>query len=1032
MFHSVARRASCLSPRNRDNSICSDNFSMEWGQSMICQIQTTSRLLALLFMSLACSAISRTLKAQNIPGQFEALAATPYGVARLFVPVGQVESTASLRILISDVDNRVMFPAVDLMTSDPPEVNSPRTGDRPRIGNGGLVNRIRSAIQNARQQIDPPELIRVQFLFRGSDPFQVRIAGDINTTVDVKPIQGSDFKTVKWALELSPRLANTYTPQFQVLLKSWWEGYVQQAKKQIERSDYPAIVENYLTHMLAYRYGFELPELVKKSRAAKQKQTDPLPTIALVAGVESLRAEVLQESLRKTTAADLQMVPTPSPPQWVDMPVPDTPQTLSIESISKVVPPECYYLHFASFSNYLWFQQLSETRGGDLAQMALLRGFNYETNRRMERLLNTKTTLVAKLFGDSIIEDMAIIGQDLYLQEGPSLGVIFEAKNMAVLKSSLQQERVAAAKQLAREGCKLEMIDVLGSKVSLLSSPDNQVRSFMVDRGPYVFVTTSRRLVERFLQVHEGAPSLGDTRAFRFARLMMPAENKYDIFIYLSSEFFRNIVSPQYQIELRRRLKAIAAIEIAEMANLSKTAETGVEPSVSNIDRLMADGYLPPNFQTRVDGSQTLAYEGSWHDSLRGKRGSFLPIADVPVPECSIEEAKAYRDQASFYATQWQQTDPLMIGIRRYVRDTNDKVERLAIEGYVAPLGREKYGWLSNMLAPPVQTEIQLPPDDVINCQAHLAGQSSPRSFSPDHVMFAGLKDMIPPVPGETKGLLATLRTLQSLPAYLGGWPRPGYLDRLPLGLGGGPPDAMGFSRLLIGVWRWQAGGFSVLSFDRSILENCAMHVRPIPAEDFAQGRLKIGDLEKSKLSAWFNTYWFRLAAQTTRGNLTLLDSLQMQLKVPANEALTIAERLLDAKLQCSLGGRYVLEDDQIFWSTTAWPTKLLLMNTTTGAPPALALGFDSTKCLPPPEYKAPWLQWFRGANLHLTQLPERLVIVGTIDIEPIPIVVDATTDKSGAESLPKMNLDLFNLPFQFFQGDKPKGKLPEDKRKSF
>lgn len=978
---------------------------------------------------------------QNIPGQFEAIAGTPYGVARLMIPAGQVESTASLRIVVSDADGRIMFPAVDLLTSDPPDVNTGRPGDRPIVGNGALIQRLRSAIQNAREQIDPPEIIRVQFLFRGSEPFQVRISGDLSTTVDVKPTKGVDWPPNTATPPSSVhRSLIAYSPPFQALLRSWWDGYVQQAKKQIERSDYPTIVETYLTQILAYRYGFPLPKLIKSGNASKPNPSDPLQTIALVAGVESLRAEILQDSLRPLQSSDFRIVPTPASPRWVTVPAPDTPLDLEIEPISKMVPPECYYLRFASFSNYLWFQELSQTRGGDLAQMAVLRGFNYETNRRMERLLNTKTTMVAKLFGDSIIGDMAIIGQDLYLQEGPSLGVLFEAKNVALLKTSLAQERSAATKQLSNIGCKLEMVEMGGAQVSLLSTPDNQVRSFMVDRGQYVFVTSSRRLVERFLEVHGGEPSLGDSRAFRFARLMMPLEHKYDIFVYLSSEFFRNIVSPQYQIELRRRLRAIAAIEIAEMASLTSTAETGVTPSVPDIDRLIADGYLPPSFQNRVDGSQTLAYSGSWHDSMRGKRGSFLPIADVPITECSVEEAQAYRDQASFYATQWQQTDPLMVGVRRYARDTNDQVERLAIEAYVAPLGSEKYGWLSSMLASPVRTEIQLPPDDVINCQVHLAGVSTAKSFSPDHVMFTGLKDLVPPVPGETKGLLATLRTLQSLPAYLGAWPRPGYLDRLPLGLGGGPPDTMGFSRLLVGAWRWQLGGFSVLSFDRSILENCAMQLRPIPAEDFAQGRLRIGELEKSKLSAWFNTYWFRLAAQTTRGNLMLLDSLQSQLKVPASDSLAVAEGLLDAKLQCSLGGRYVLDSN--VWTTTGWPTQLRMMNSTSGSPATTHMGFDSTKCLPPPDYKAPWLEWFRGANLHLTQLPERLIVVGTIDIEPIPLPApEAPAEKPDSDSLPKMKLDLFSLPFQFFQGDKPKSEKnpakgkenpPTETRKSF
>ena len=976
------------------------------------------------------------LQAQSMPISNEAIASEPYGIARLVLRAGQIADSATLRIHVSDLDDRILFPAVDFQTSEPPPVHSSQSGDRPRIGNGALIERIRGAIQNAKEQIDPPELIRVQFLFRGTEPFSVRLTGDVESTVEIRPLNIPDSKK---------------SPQYAKLFQSWWSGYVQHAKTQVERSDYPAIIENYLTHMLAYRYGFELPDLVPKQ--SRKKQTDPLPTIALMAGVAELRAELFQESLRNAPSANEPTVPTPAPPRWLETPVPDSPENLEIESIAKMVPPECYYLRFASFSNYLWFQALSQTRGGDLAQMAVLRGFNYETNRRMERLLNTKTTAVAKMFGDSIIGDMAIIGQDLYLQEGPSLGVLFEAKNVALLKTSLNSDRTAAAKRMADVGGKLETIDIAGVKVSLLSTPDNQVRSFMVDKGQYVFLTTSRRLVERFLEVSGGQPSLADSRAFRFARLMMPVSHRYDIFVYLSSEFFRNLVSPQYQIELRRRLKAIAAIEIAELASLTAQAETGIVSKNQSIDRLMAEGYLPPSFQTRVDGSQTLSFSDSWHDSLRGKRGSFLPIADVDVVECSVEESQSYRDQATFYATQWQQTDPLMVGVRRFSGEsmakaaasspsqngtseriserqngTSERTERLAIEAYIAPLGREKYGWLTKMLAPPVRTQIQLPADDVINFQAHLAGQSTSRVYSPDHVMFAGLKDMVPPVPGETKGLLATLRTLQSLPAYLGGWPRPGYLDRLPLGLGGGPPDAMGFSKTIIGVWRWQMGGFSVLSFDRSILENCALYLRAVPAEDFAQGRVMIGHLEKSRLSAWFNTFWFRRAAQTTRGNLMLLDSLQEQLKVPAEDALAVAERLLDAKLQCSLGGKYVLEPPkspgmESAWGSTAWPKQIAMMNTNaTRNTPLPSLGFDATKSLPPPEYVAPWLEWFRGANLHLTQLPERLIAIGTIDIEPL--VAQSPEEPTVANekgTLPKMDLDLFNLPFKFFQGDKPK-----------
>ena len=348
-------------------------------------VRNQSFLLQRSLLVLACLLLFNTkqLLAQAVQGNVEAIAAEPYGVARLIIPAGQLATTTTLRIVVSDSSDRVMFPAIDFVTSEPPEVHSAQTGDRQRLGNGALIGRIRSAIQNAKEQIDPPELIRVHFLFRGSDPFVVRLSGDLEATIDVRPIKLPDpIVASEKQKQNSPNLAQS--PQFQALIRSWWNGYVQQAKRQIERSDYPAIVESYLTHMLAYRYGFELPDVFKKS-ATKRKQTDPLPTIALVAGVEELRAELFQESLRKSPPLSLKLVPTPEPPKWLDSVVPYTPENLVIEPIAKMVPPECYYLRFASFSNYLWFQSLSQTRGGDLAQMAVAIGDIGVARMKIER-----------------------------------------------------------------------------------------------------------------------------------------------------------------------------------------------------------------------------------------------------------------------------------------------------------------------------------------------------------------------------------------------------------------------------------------------------------------------------------------------------------------------------------------------------------------------------------------------------------------------------------------------------------------------
>lgn len=950
---------------------------------------------------------------QNAPVlSVQAISGKPYGFARLTVPVGQLSETASIRVVVSNEEDRVFFPAIDIVEAPPQgriALEEARDSfNRPRIG--ALVQRIRTAVANAKDQINPPELVRVQFLFKGDTPFDVYLDGDIQLKVNIVPTR--------------PLAGNQVDQQYLALRDSWWDGYIAQAQRQVERSDYPAIIESYLIYMLGNRFGLPTPTITKTPKKDGVEQTDPMQTLELVAGVETLRADLHRETLQQPLSREEPRFPIPEAPNWQTLAPPDTPADLPIETIATRVPTECFYIRFGSFANFMWFKQFGESRGGDLVQLAVLRGVNYQTNERIERMLNTKTTMVGRLFGDSIISDMAIIGTDLYLQEGPALGVLFEAKNLALLKSSMDNDRRGALRQYADLGIKLETIDIAGGKASLLSTPDNRVRSFMVEHDKYLLITTSQRIAERFLEVSKQGGSLAESPAFRFARLTMPVSNDYSLFAYLSSEFFRNLVSPQYQIELRRRLKAIASLEIAEMA--SRVALEEREYLGSNIqgsiDELMASGYLPPSFQNRFDGSQTLRFQGAWYDSIRGARGSFLPIPDVNLADCSSAEHDAYRNQASFYASKWQQTDPLMVGVRRYVDEQQPEVEQLLLEGYIAPLGREKYGWLSSFLGEPVQTEIVLPADDMVQLQVHLSGGNILSPSPQDHVLFMGIKDLLPPVPGETKGLLATLRVLKSIPGYVGTWPSPGYLDRLPFGLGGGAPNVYGFSKSLLGLWRWQSAGFSVVSFDRSILDDCIRFLQPAPTPNFAQGRLRVGDLKNSQVASFFNVLSYRRAAQATRGNLLLLDSMQQQLHIEPVDALKGAESLLDAKLQCSLGGRYQLEPKGRLWDSTAWAASV--------NPPPGMIGFDPEIALPNPGYRAPWLTWFRGCELNLMQLPERLVLVGKISMERVPVSVNNEDKGQSSQELPKMKVDLFQVPFQFFQGDKPKkGEESEPKR---
>ncbi len=936
---------------------------------------------ALMIFVLSSSSYGQTKDRASIRDE-RAIVGSPFGVATFSVYLGAIEEGYFPRVDLRDAESRVFYPAM-VVEPIPRNLQDSAAAKPRRIGEGGLVDRFRRAVQAGQDAIDPPHILRISFLFQGEQDFVVQLDGDVKTAITVKP----ERTTV-------PHLHRQQ-------LESWWRDYVADAQRRVSASDYPSLIPTFLTGTLANRFGFKVPELRQPSESLfGASPKEPIPTLQLLSGTEEMRDRFRKQVFGPPTDPE-PLIVLPVAPEWLPTPIPSLPDSVQVEPIAQRIPPECFYLRFGPFANYLWFQELSTQRGGELSQLVMLRGLNYESNLRVERMLNTKTSMLTKLFGDQVVQDMAIIGYDLLVQEGPAIGVLLEAKNLPLLRSSLESDRANALKDKDNiaMGIRLETVTIAEQPATLLSTPDNRIRSFMVEQGQYILTTTSRKLAERFIAVSQGAPSLADSPDFRFARSTMPIENDYTAFVYLSPLFFQHLVSPHYQIELRRRLSAIANIEAAELAQVMAAGEGKI---LDSIDDLIRNGYLPTHFDQRPDGAKVIWDRDRWIDSRRGARGSFLPIPDVELDAVTLSESAEYERQANFYRQDWKQTDPLLFGLRRFQSPASKEWERVTVEAFVAPFGKEKYGWLSSWLAPPTRTLIALPEDDVANLQLHLSGVGLGSQRAQDHVLFAGVKDMTPPQPSDRKRLLQMIRMLQSMPAYLGAWPSPGYLDQLPLGLGGGPANILGFSKLLFGLWRWQGGGFSVLSFDRSILEDCALRLRPVPADDPAQVRLRVGNLASTKLATWLNTIWYRRGAETTQGNLFLLDAFQQQFRVPPEKARELAERLLDCKLQCPLGGEYRrerLQQTGEHWISTAYASRS-----------------SPTQALPPIDYVAPWLEWFRGGQFHLTQFPEQIVLVGHFDMQPLP----PSINRPSSGPLPSMNFDLFSLPSKLFQKSQP------------
>ena len=172
--------------------------------------------------------------------------------------------------------------------------------------------------------------------------------------------------------------------------------------------------------------------------------------------------------------------------------------------------------------------------------------------------------------------------------------------------------------------------------------------------------------------------SLATTSAFRLSRQLMPLDRDDSIFAYFSPEMLRGLVAPEYLIELRRRWFAKSDIALVHLARLAAAAEA--------TDRLPESMIWPPpdfyrpDFGQRADGSGVISVGDAVVDTLRGARGTFLPIADVQIDAVTDEEAAWYRQIAERYSDRFPQIDPIMVGVGRSdVRSANgDRADHAA------------------------------------------------------------------------------------------------------------------------------------------------------------------------------------------------------------------------------------------------------------------------------------------------------------------------------------------------------------------
>ena len=825
----------------------------------------------------------------------EAYVGQPFGVGRVTVDVLRGEPVLPLsdeRFTLLEANGRALYP---VLKHEPV-----------RKILRGLLGR------------EAPRRVTLYYLFQGEQPFDLSAFAPHEQGVHVRPVHD--------------------TAGHRRLLEDWWKQYTKHYESLLKDRAYPPVAENFLVASLSRRLGLAVPE--PRQGLFGKKRTPQEDALSDLFVNETHRLRIDREMLGVQPSRQAETTTMPTPIDWPKLDLAGEPLgEIGLEPLASHVPAECFYLRFGSFTNYLWFRDLNKKWQGDLGNMLLQRGIKRGASDRIQQQLSLQENALAKILGPQIIADAAIIGFDPYLEQGAAIGIVLKAKNNFLLSADMMRQRRAALTKF--DDAEEQTLKIAEQSVSLVSTPDGRVRSYYVQHEGYHLVTTSRMLVERFLQAGQGDRPLANLPSFHRFRQRFPLEREDTIVAFASEEFWRNLCSPHYFVENQRRLRASRETLLLELARHNARCEG--KPG-QTIHELIAADILPANFGARIDGSELQQVGEDSIDSLRGARGYYLPIADMPASEVTTTEAANFQRFQEKLQASLREMPPIGAAVHRTPGEPGTP-ETISLDIYAQGKMRQKLGKVATWLGQPSQQRMQPVHGDLLAVEAVVEFPTpladGDRS---EHHLFGALRDFRSPLVVRGGAVCPGVPPAELVRGYLGAWPKPGLLSLFTDTevVIGAEPEPCGHN-----WWQARLEDFLLISFKPEVIRHVLPQINLMPAERPGQLWVRVEDLTHTLMAENVNAFGYMRTRATSAAGSRMMNSLANQLRIPRNECREVAERLVDGKFVCPLGGKYQLYAPQ--QGLEVWISSVL--------PPSNRFLLTEV----PDDYRLPLLSWFRG-----------------------------------------------------------------------
>ncbi len=353
-------------------------------------------------------------------------------------------------------------------------------------------------------------------------------------------------------------------------------------------------------------------------------------------------------------------------------------RTASLEhpcsELAASVPPDWFYAHFSSLTRALDFGDYLNQTGGAFYNRFSDAPVDSALKKRIMAQLAIVENKEARIFYDSVIDEMAMVSSDFFFGMGTDVSLIFKLKQKMLFETTIKMYRSKYLKEVS--GAREESLKIENATVHFIASPDNRLRSLLYMEGDIAIISNSPVALARLIRVaQKKEAALAALDEFKYMRSVYTASRETeDGFIYFSDAFIRRLVSPHVRIAEARRMEV--AFKLARAEKLILLHQHVYGKTAANLDELLQNTAvdeamlkkLRENFANiRISGFR------AEHAEL-GTLGFLKPNLEMPLRKVTQAEAEGYTRFVENYSNFWREYfDP--IGIRFKKKPNGIKME---------------------------------------------------------------------------------------------------------------------------------------------------------------------------------------------------------------------------------------------------------------------------------------------------------------------------------------------------------------------